>query len=73
MLSLLLTDTFAHGPLEDQVQEWLLHTPTPGWYTGFMDGWVAQELQDSNGNLFFDSNSLIDSEIRLGVTWSVDW
>jgi hypothetical protein len=72
-LSSLLTDAFAHGPLEDQVQEWLSHTPTPGRYTGFMDGRVAQELKDSNGNLFFDSNSLIDGEIRLGVTWSVDW
>jgi hypothetical protein len=72
-LSSLLTDAFAHGPLEDQVQEWLSHTPTPGQYTGFMDGRVAQELKDDNGNRFFDPTSLIEGEIRLGVTWSVDW
>jgi hypothetical protein len=49
------------------------HTPTPGLYTGFMDGRVAQELKDANGNLFFDPASLVEDEIRLGVTWSVDW
>jgi hypothetical protein len=38
-----------------------------------MDGRVAQELKDHNGNLFFDSASLIEDEICLGVTWSVDW
>jgi hypothetical protein len=42
---------FAHGPLEDQVQE----------YNNFMDGCVAQELKDYTGNLFFNSNSLAAS------------
>jgi hypothetical protein len=72
-LSSLLANAFAHGPLEDQVQEWLSHTLTPGQYMSFMDGRVAQELKDHNGNLFFNPASLIESEIRLGVTWSVDW
>jgi predicted Zn-ribbon and HTH transcriptional regulator len=72
-LSSLLTDAFAHGPLEDHVQEWQSHIPTPGQYTSFMDGRVAQELKDHNGNLFFNQDSIIEGEIRLGVTWSVDW
>jgi hypothetical protein len=38
-----------------------------------MDGRVAQELKDYNGNLFFNQNSTIEGKIRLGVTWSVDW
>jgi DNA-directed RNA polymerase subunit RPC12/RpoP len=72
-LSALLTEAFAHGPLEDQVQEWISHSPQAGQYNSFMDGRVAQELKDSTGNLFFDSNSLAANEIRLGVTWSIDW
>jgi predicted Zn-ribbon and HTH transcriptional regulator len=72
-LSSLLTEVFAHGLLEDHVQEWLSHVPSPGQYTSFMDGCVAQELTDHNGNLFFNQNSTIDGEIHLGVTWSVDW
>jgi hypothetical protein len=51
-LSLLLTKAFAHGPLEDQVQEWQSHTPTPGQFTGFMDGHVVQELKDHNSKFF---------------------
>jgi DNA-directed RNA polymerase subunit RPC12/RpoP len=72
-LSALLTDTFSHGPLEDQVLEWMSHPSQPGHYNGFMDGRIAQELKDNLGNLFFDRNSLDANEIRLGVTWSVDW
>jgi DNA-directed RNA polymerase subunit RPC12/RpoP len=72
-LSALLTDAFAHGPLEDQVLEWMSYPSRSGHYNGFMDGRVAQELKDHAGNLFFDRNSLDADEIRLGVTWSVDW
>jgi hypothetical protein len=72
-LSELLTDSFAHGPLEDQVVEWMSCQSHPGQYNGFMDGRVAQELKDNAGNLFFDPESLDANEIRLGVTWSVDW
>jgi DNA-directed RNA polymerase subunit RPC12/RpoP len=72
-LSELLTDSFAHGPLEDQVQEWMSYRPRRGQYSSFMDGRVAQELKDRTGNQFFDPNSLDANEIRLGVTWSVDW
>jgi hypothetical protein len=35
-LSSLLTDALAHGPLEDQVQEWQSHTQSPNQFTGFM-------------------------------------
>jgi hypothetical protein len=72
-LSELLTESFAHGPLEDQVVEWMSHQSHPGQYNGFMDGRVAKELKDNTGNLFFDPNSVDPHEIRLGVTWSVDW
>jgi hypothetical protein len=69
----LLTEAFTHGPLEDQIQEWMDYTLTPGHYTGFMDSCVAQELKDHSSNLFFHPASLIEDKIHLGVTWSIDW
>jgi hypothetical protein len=72
-LSELLTDSFTHRPLENQVLEWMSHQLHPGQYNGFMDGRVAKELKDNAGNLFFDPNSVDPNKIHLGVIWSVDW
>ena len=71
-LSSLLHNFFLQDGIEDVVEMWKHREADPCFLTDIMDGYIWNNLKDKDGKKFFDAN-LETSEIRLGVTLSLDW
>lgn len=73
-LKTLLEDFLIEASNEFEVDAWRHERSRPGYATRIMDGKVWQDALDMNGLPFFDSNSLTEpDELRIGLTFSVDW
>jgi hypothetical protein len=62
------------GLLMNVVEEWREQPRREGEHTRIMDGNVWNTIKDHKGKPFFSKASLEEpSELRVGVTVSVDW
>ncbi|OBZ78707.1 hypothetical protein A0H81_00066 [Grifola frondosa] len=64
--------------LEDLLDDWRKKPQTPGVLINFFDGGIAKDLQGPDGKQFFANNGIQDAkgpdgELRIGLSWGVDW
>lgn len=67
-----LKEFFKCPGMLDAVEEWKTQPDTPGELRSMQDGRVWKTIPDRDGKPFF-SKSPTPGEIRLGVTFSLDW
>lgn len=73
-LSEQLKDLMARPGMEQIVEEWRDRPQATDELNCMMDGRVWKTIPGPNGQPFFDRDSLTeDTEIRLGVTFALDW
>jgi hypothetical protein len=70
VLSSLLADFLSRPGIEESCNKWKTRQTAPGELHDMPDGRIWQGLKDHGGGLFFDDGT---SELRLGVTLSLDW
>jgi hypothetical protein len=67
-----LRSLFSRPGMVDAVNSWKSHGQVPGELKRMQDGRVWEELKGQDGKSFFYGRHT-DKEIRLGVTFSLDW
>jgi hypothetical protein len=73
-LSAQLADFLARPGMEDVVEEYRDRKTAPEELNCIMDGRVWNSIPGPDGKPFFDKDSLTEpDEIRLGVTFALDW
>lgn len=73
-LSEQLGDFFSQPGMEHIVEEWRDRPRSGDELNSMMDGRVWNEIPGPDGKPFFDKESLTEpTEIRLGVTFALDW
>lgn len=73
VLSSLLVDFLAQPDIIKELEEWKHQPPSaPGQLHNIQDGQVWKSILGPNGKPFFDPNDT-SGELRLGVTFSLDW
>lgn len=72
-LSSLLIEFLSHPGIEAACEAWKARPSTPGSYSHMSDGAVWNDLKGPDGRCFFDRDDPQDGELRLGVTFSLDW
>jgi hypothetical protein len=64
--------------VEESMDEWRTMCRTPGQYNDIFDGRICQGLRGPDGKKFFSNlpderESGPSGELRIGLTWGVDW
>ena len=72
ILSEALPDFLNRGDNERSCEAWRSHTSVPGVYEQIWDGDVWKTIQGPDNKLWFDPTT-DTTELRLGVTISIDW
>ena len=73
-LSQQLSDFLSRPGIEKIVEDWRERKVIPGKLNCIMDGRVWNEILGPDGKPFFDKESLTEpGELRLGVTYAMDW
>ena len=73
-LSQQLSDFLSCPGIEKIVEDWRERKVIPGELNCIMDGQVWNKILGPDGKPFFDKESLTEpGELRLGVTYAMDW
>lgn len=72
-LSALLVDFLNEPGMEAACEDWKTRENNPGTYSSIMDGAFWNELWGVDTEPFFDRHNDQDGDLRLGVTFSLDW
>ncbi|KAJ6565433.1 hypothetical protein B0H10DRAFT_2112909, partial [Mycena sp. CBHHK59/15] len=73
LLSMGLQDFFKRPGMVSAVNSWRTRTEVDGELRCMQDARVWKELKDGDGDSFFFSPKAEEEEIRLGVSFSLDW
>ncbi|KAI0027268.1 hypothetical protein K488DRAFT_74674, partial [Vararia minispora EC-137] len=69
-----LRDILAVPGIEEELEKWRDLPRQPGRYTDSFDGRVLREIRGPDNRPFFENPSPVcDDELRIGVTFGIDW